>query len=104
MLMPSFAVQWRDGSEWMALSSLPVKRGRWRHSERFSEVHAAAKFGLTPSQFWECSIEDQAWMVQYCSSMTKMEAWDAQQERGKASKSANKGPARSHRRRPIRRR
>jgi len=42
-------------------------------------VHAAHEWGLTPTRFWECSETDQAFMIQYCNTVTRMESWENEQ-------------------------
>ena len=64
---------------WIPLEKLRVKKGRWRHSVRFSEVHAAHEWSMSPSEFWNCSEQDQAFMIQYCNTVRQMESWEHEQ-------------------------
>jgi len=77
--MPFFAVQWRTKGGWVDLDQLPVKRGRWRHGVRFTHIHTAHEWGMKPSEFMECSESDQAFMIQYCNTIGRMESWENEQ-------------------------
>ena len=56
-----------------------MKKGKWRHSVRFSEIHAAHEWGMKPSEFWKCSEQDRAFMIQYCNTVGQMESWEHEQ-------------------------
>ena len=64
------------------LRQLKLQRGPWKHSERFTQVHVAHEWNLTPSEFFALDSFDQAYMAQYTLSIDKM----LQYERDKAER------------------
>ena len=54
------------------LRQLKLQRGPWRHSERFTQVHVAHEWNLTPSEFFALDPLNQAYMAQYTLSIDKM--------------------------------
>jgi len=47
----------------------------------FTDLEVAHYWRLTPSQFWECSEEDRAYMTAFAEAKFEMEAIDAEKAR-----------------------
>jgi hypothetical protein len=60
------------------LAELRIERGPWTVGERFAAVETAHDWGLTPSQFWAASEDDQAYMMAYTRSVGQMARYERQ--------------------------
>jgi hypothetical protein len=43
------------------------------------ELMAAKEWRLTPSQFWKCTEQDQAFMIAYIGAEARMRVWEDQE-------------------------
>ena len=84
---PAFGISYRG----ISLLDLKLRPGPWKIRGRLLEMQAAARWGKTPTEFWELGPDDQAYMLALVLIEAKMQAWDSQQaedERKRASKHA----------------
>lgn len=61
-----------------------MKRGKWIHSVRFSEVHTAKAWGMSPSEFGALSSFDRAEMIVHDQEWDKMLQYESEQAEKKA--------------------
>jgi len=68
-----------------------VKAGPWKASQRLTQMQAAARFGLPPSQFWALEEEDQAFMMALVQVELRMGAWESQEAEREAKRKQKHG-------------
>ena len=67
-----------DESTWLAPNQIRnlLPKSNWRHDRLLEEVDDAVQMGLMPSQFWQASREDQAWIIARYRVIRLMEAYE----------------------------
>jgi len=75
-----FRVQWnpshKEGEGKNLTALVPERKGPWEFSSVFRDVTAAHEWGLTPDQFWEHSLADQALMIAFVVIRGDMEYYE----------------------------
>lgn len=60
-------------------------------SQRLTQLQAAARFGLVPSQFWAQAEDDQAYMMALVRVEGSMAAYESQEAEREAKRKRNRG-------------
>jgi hypothetical protein len=73
-------VQWKG----RPLADLSLRKGNWTYAQEFEAVETAHDWGIRPSELGICSPdEDMAVMTAYTRTISRMRAWEAQEQERK---------------------
>lgn len=67
-----------DETTWLTLDQIRkvLPASKWEHDRLLEEVDTALTLGLLPSQFWEASRQDQAYILARKRVISLMEAYE----------------------------
>lgn len=57
---------------------MSLRKSRWRHNLRLTELQAAKEWSIRPGEWDELDLEERALMVAVVVTERQMETWDAQ--------------------------
>jgi len=66
------------------------KKGKWKHSIKYSEMLAAKEWGLLPSEFYNASTTDQAKMMATEQANLLIQAFNVKLENDRIEKEKRK--------------
>jgi hypothetical protein len=61
------------------LQDLPLRSGKWWHSDTFTAMLVMLELGIKPSEWREMDPDDRAWLAAAVIARNMMQAWEQQE-------------------------